>query len=55
MKKLKNPQRQQNNQRRGRIELLNDPETLSDDIAHGLPVLFEVHFPIQVLKIFSYC
>lgn len=32
----------------GRIELVNDPETLADDVENGLPLLFETIFSSQV-------
>ncbi|XP_070492215.1 serine protease gd-like [Chironomus tepperi] len=31
----------------GKIELVNDPETVADDLENNLPLLFEVHFRSQ--------
>lgn len=37
----------QNNQNNGRIELVNQGDSIYEDLANGLPLLFEIIFPSQ--------
>jgi hypothetical protein len=40
-----------NQQNYGRIELVNDPETIAEDVENGLPLLFETIFSSQVITV----